>query len=198
MTYLQYQAFLDDSDGFERDEWWAGLTKDYRKQEMREQRFKFANHPRDYVSWYQAITFCRWLSEKLGYDIRLPTEWEWQQAATGGDPNNAYPWGPDWDGSRANTLESGLIRTTTVGMYPLDVSPMGALDMSGNVWEWCLNEYSNPANTQLSGTERRVLRGGSWSYDRLRARAAARLNSDPGGGLSARSFRICCVRPPSL
>jgi len=65
ITFVQFQAFLDDPDGFERDEWWAGLAEKHRKQSMNEQRFKFANHPRESVSWYQTVAFCRWLNAKL-------------------------------------------------------------------------------------------------------------------------------------
>ena len=113
------------------------------------------------MSWYDAVAYCRWLSKRLGYKIELPTEWEWQQAATGGDKANACPWGRDWDSERANTSKSGLSRTTAVGLYPQGASPVGALDMSGNVEEWCLNEYGNPKNVAVSGDERRVVRGGS-------------------------------------
>jgi formylglycine-generating enzyme required for sulfatase activity len=69
--------------------------------------------------------------------LRLPTEWEWQVAAQNGDKRNTYPWGPEWDGRLANTRESGLSRTTAVGMYP--PAPCGAFDLSGNVYDWCLN-----------------------------------------------------------
>ena len=184
ITFIQFQAFLDDPEGFENDTWWAGLTEKYRKQEMAAQRSKFDNHPRDSVSWYQAIAFCRWLTIKLpksgwpqgsipireDWQIRLPTEWEWQQAATGGNPANEYPWGSEWDNRRANTRDAGLSRATAVGMYPqgaalpiqMDGSQLEVLDLSGNVWEWCLNDCDNPENIGLSSSEYRVLRGGAF------------------------------------
>ena len=157
---------------------------------------RFDNHPAENVSWYDAIAFCRWLSEKLGYEVRLPTEWEWQQAATGGNPNNEYPWGPKWDSNKANTLESGLSRTTAVGMYPEGVSPVGVLDMSGNVDEWCLNEYKNPKRVDFSGEGSRALRGGSWNYDRNDARCADRSwNDHPDDRIIGVGFRLACTSP---
>jgi len=55
--------------------------------------------------------------------VRLPTEWEWQQAATGGNPAYEYPWGDAWQPGYANTRESGVSRTTAVGIYPQGASP---------------------------------------------------------------------------
>jgi formylglycine-generating enzyme required for sulfatase activity len=73
---------------------------------------------RDILTHYMGST-CRWLTFRLGYEVRLATEWEWQLAATSGDPNRKYPWGPpDWDARRANTNENGLMHTIAVGMYP--------------------------------------------------------------------------------
>ncbi|MBE2270801.1 MAG: DUF4062 domain-containing protein, partial [Anaerolinea sp.] len=54
ITYAQYQAFLDAPDGFDRDEWWADMPERFQKQPMEKQAFKYANHPRESVSWYQA------------------------------------------------------------------------------------------------------------------------------------------------
>ena len=116
VTWIQYRSFLKAKDGYRNESWWKGLAKHHDK--PGEQYRKLDNHPAENVSWYDAVAFCRWLTERMGYEIRLPTEWEWQQAATGGDPANVYPWGPDWDSDRANTNESGLSRTTAVGMYP--------------------------------------------------------------------------------
>jgi formylglycine-generating enzyme required for sulfatase activity len=147
------------------------------------------------VSWYDAVAYCRWLSAKLGFDIRLPTEWEWQQAATGGEPVNEYPWGAGWDVERANTYESRLGRTTAVGMYPHGASPVGALDMSGNVWEWCLNLYENPDVIDLSNSSGRVVRGGSWGNAPLSARACSRNGFDPLFRYDDFGFRVCCSSP---
>jgi formylglycine-generating enzyme required for sulfatase activity len=137
------------------------------------------------------MAFCRWLSARLGYEVRLPNEWEWQQAATGGNPANVYPWGPEWDGNCVNTYESKLSRTTAVGLYPQGASPVGALDMSGNVWEWCLNEYDKPQNVTISGYSRRVVRGGSWSSYQAHARAAYRNYDTPDNLIVG--FRLACA-----
>lgn len=153
------------------------------------------NYPAENVSWYDAMAFCRWLSAHLGYELRLPTEWEWQQAATGGDPAREYPWPGNWDSGRANTYESSLNRTTGVGLYPAGGSPVGALDMAGNVWEWCLNEYEGPESTPRSGDARRVVRGGSWSDRQYGARAAYRYYSDPGRRGKFLGLRVVCLSP---
>lgn len=137
---------------------------------------------------------CEWLSARLGYEVRLPTEWQWQQAATGGDPAKPYPWG-EWEEGRANTVESELERVTPVGLYPHGCSVQGVLDLAGNVWEWCLNQYDAPRNVSLVGEARRVVRGGSWNYSRADARCASRLLSHPGDRFCSLGFRLVCVSP---
>jgi formylglycine-generating enzyme required for sulfatase activity len=184
VTWAQYHSFLQAEDGYRQRRWWRGLAK--RETEPGEQYRQQDNHPAENVSWYDAVAFCRWLSARLGYEVRLPTEWEWQQAATGGDPTREYPWRADWDPAYANVWESGLSRTNAVGVYLQGASPVGALDMSGNVWEWCLNEHDHPQRIGLSGTARRVVRGGSWSDDQVSARASSRNDFAPG----ARSFNV--------
>jgi len=114
VTYIQYQAFLEASDGYHNSVWWQGLL--FQVSEPGRQFQQYDNHPAENACWLEVMAFCCWLSARLGYEIRLPTEWEWQQAATGGNPANVYPWGPDWDDGRVNTYESGLQRSTAVGM----------------------------------------------------------------------------------
>ncbi len=163
VTNIQFQAFIDAYDGYGNSTWWDGIAPS-----PAPSRSTWLEHngPRTDVSWYEAIAFCRWLSARPGKSIRLPTEWEWQQAATGGDPKNIYPWGPEWDAIQANSDASELRRTTAVGMYPNGATKQGALDMAGNVWEWCVNKYEKPDSRSASDInqldEGRVVRGGSW------------------------------------
>jgi formylglycine-generating enzyme required for sulfatase activity len=115
VTYRQYRAFLDDPEGYRNPAWWTDLPG---QKKPGEPRWPVGNRPAERVSWYDAMAYARWLSARLGYEVRLPSEWEWQHAATGGKPDREYPWGKEWDAARANTHESGLGQTTAVGMYP--------------------------------------------------------------------------------
>lgn len=208
ITYCQFQAFLEDKEGWNRDEWWNGIPEKFKKQKMREQRFKYSTHPRDNVNWYQAVAFTRWLAAKLpdnGYPegvsalgtdsedtwtIRLPTEWEWQQAATLGNPENVYPWGAKWSELKANTHETGLHRTVAVGMYPYGASPAGVLDMGGNIREWCLNEYRQIDQVALDSTHARSLRGASYDCVKDFSRSVARHSDDPDEQPSDDGIRV--------
>ncbi|MDS4042074.1 MAG: SUMF1/EgtB/PvdO family nonheme iron enzyme, partial [Candidatus Competibacter sp.] len=193
VTHSQYRAFLEAEDGYHHSVWWSGLLGQVDKPGRQFNRRD--NHPAENLCWLEAMAFCRWLGAKLGYEVRLPTEWEWQQAATGGNPANQYPWGPEWDGNCANTYESELSRSTAVGLYPHGISPVGALDMSGNVWEWCLNEYDNPRNVAPAGDARRVVRGGSWDNLQADARAGHRGDAPPNDRVDDAGVRVVCAAP---
>jgi hypothetical protein len=194
VTWIQYRSFLEAKDGYRDKSCWEGLAE--RWDVPREQIRKLDNHPAEFVHWYDAMAFCRWLTKRLDYELRLPTEWEWQQAATGGNPANEYPWGADWDSSRANTGESDLKQSTPVGLYPHGSSLVGALDMSGNVWEWCLNEHKNPKRVDLNSKENRSVRGGSWNVDLDLARCAYRHYYYPDSRFNGIiGFRVCCASP---
>ncbi len=205
-TYAQFQAFLEATDGFGDDRWWIQMPDEYRKQEIANQRTKTANSPRDSVSWYQAVAFTRWLDAKyreygqfegLGvraedWQLRLPTEWEWQWTAQGGAKAQPYPWG-SWQEGLANTSEAGLNRTTAVGMYSQGAAHCGALDMAGNLWEWCLNKRDGAKVLEHlidSSGDSRVLRGGAFYDGRNFAAASARFNYNPSNRLSAYGFRV--------
>ncbi len=190
VTNAQWQMFMD-AGGYRERRWWSEVGWQTREQEewiqprfWNDQRFNGANQPVVGITWYEANAFCRWLSDHLGYDVRLPSEAEWEQAARGSD-GRIYPWGNDWDANRANTAESGIGATTPVGCYPDGAGPCGALDMSGNVFEWTATPWMD--NYEASdGTAREtedggafVWRGGAWSYHRGFARCACRTFSLP-------------------
>ena len=68
ITYRQFEAFVEAEDGFKNSRWWKDLSADQdHKNKPGEQNFKFYNHPRENVSWYDAIAFCRWLNSRLGW-----------------------------------------------------------------------------------------------------------------------------------
>jgi formylglycine-generating enzyme required for sulfatase activity len=198
ITYAQFQAFIDAPDGFSNQQWWEGLHEDGLNQQNGgpdAQSWLIANHPRENVSWYDAMAFCRWLSAKLGYTITLPTEEQWEKAARGTD-GREYPYPGEIDPTRGNTDETGIGQTSAVGIFLDGVSPYGVLDMSGNVWEWTLTEYEGKISNNLSNNERRVVRGGSWDYYDDFARAASRRDGDPGFRFYNLGFRLCCGAVP--
>lgn len=194
VTWIQYRAFLEADDGYKDPIWWQRL--DSQVEESHLQFNERDNHPVVNVTWWEAVAFCEWLKNKLGFEIRLPTEWEWQQAATGGDPHNKYPWGPAWKCGYANTIENRLQVTTAVGLYPHGASPVGALDMIGNVWEWCLDELENIRRDEPSVENLRSVRGGSWLSDQDTAHCGYRDNGDvPLHRLNRVGFRLFCSSP---
>lgn len=163
ITNFQFQSFLNADDGYQDPKWWKNIEQ---ISAPNRSTWLENNSPRTDVSWFEAVAFCRWLGARLGQAVRLPTEWEWQQAATAGNSKNPYPWGPDWDAIRANSYESELGRTTAVGVYPNAATKQGVFDMAGNVWEWCVNKYEKPNSRSASDIDQsndfRVIRGGSW------------------------------------
>jgi iron(II)-dependent oxidoreductase len=172
-----------------------------------------SNCPAAEMTWHDARAVCGWLTGewrkqgKIAADevVRLPTEAEWEKAARGTD-GRVYPWGNEWDKDRCNTSESGLGRTSAVGMYPAGISPYGCLDMAGNVWEWTSSlwgktfikpDFRYPyrpddgrENLEAGDEILRVLRGGSWSSDQDNARCAYRVRNFPNDRDVIMGFRV--------
>ncbi len=224
ITYAQYQAFVDAPDGYRNPEWREGLAEYFGSNGTRlEQRWPIANRPRERVSWPEAVAFCRWLTAQArrrpdllpdpvlmarldaGWSIRLPTEAEWVKAARGWD-DRRYPWGGQaYESGRANVDETdkksgphNLQETSAVGMYPHGASPFGVEEMSGSVWEYCLNKYKNPADLDSAGNDRRARRGGSWGSNPDRASVAARDDDFGNNDVDDIGFRVVCAASPSL
>jgi formylglycine-generating enzyme required for sulfatase activity len=153
-----------------------------------------------HVSWIDAKSYCEWLSKKERAKYRLPTEAEWEYAAKGGKLSKGF-------------LFSGSNSPDEVGWYDsvsnFDIHPVGKKipnelgihDMSGNVFEWCLDKFdkgyyknSPPANpvNETSG-DKRVARGGSWSLGKEYGKNTSRqrFSEDVTGGNIG--FRVCRV-----
>jgi formylglycine-generating enzyme required for sulfatase activity/tRNA A-37 threonylcarbamoyl transferase component Bud32 len=166
------------------------------------------DHPVVNVLWEEAAAYCRWAG------LRLPTEAEWERAASWDGKTKAkflYAWGDERPGPRSSRFanladeslrrarpelavevfdgyEDGFAQTAPVGSFPLGASPVGALDMTGNVAEWCEDEFDtfmyahsprkNPVGRQDNGGH--VARGGSWCQEAWRARTTYR-NLPPNG-----------------
>lgn len=198
ITFGQFQTFIDASDGFGQAQWWAGLPRQEKK--PGDQTFPFSNHPREGVNWLDAVAFCRWLSARLGFEIRLPTEPEWEKAARGED-GRLYPWGHEYVSGYANVDERSaristyaLESTTAVGVFPASsASPYGVMDMCGNVWEWCLNEFADPQRTGLEGSGERALRGGAYFFEPAQARTTSRIGASARMRYERYGFRVVRV-----
>ena len=198
ITYAQFQCFIEAEDVYD-PHWWQGLPEN--EQTWGEQAFPYANHPRERVSWYQAIAFCRWLSDKLDQEIDLPLEQEWEVAARYPD-GRIYPWGDEFDPTKANTNDKSgekVGQTTAVSIYPSGKNEaLDLYDMSGNVWEWCRNKYEKPEDDQIDDSgDRRVVRGGSWGLNQNLTRAAYRLSFNPDDRGDLIGFRVVVRRPLS-
>ncbi|HMW21868.1 MAG TPA: SUMF1/EgtB/PvdO family nonheme iron enzyme [Burkholderiaceae bacterium] len=177
VTNRQWQAFVDDN-GYQNDRWWSGFEH---RPQPKSPNWSDPTAPRETINWFEAMAFCHWLSFRMGQLVCLPTEWQWERAVRGVE-GRQYPWGMDWDSSKANT--GNLVgKTTLVGIYPngttLDEgkNSTGILDLAGNVWEWCLNDYDRP--DRLYPQSEAVVRGGSWSGSAESCRATYRIRIDP-------------------
>jgi toxoflavin biosynthesis protein ToxD len=159
VTNLEYREFLMASGlGALPTSWRFGCYPDHR-----------ANHPVWTVHPGHAEAYASWLSERSGRLFRLPSEAEWEYAASGG-LDREYPWGDEFLPDHANTVDDGPLTTTPVGIYPEGRSPFGADDMAGNVEEFVADDYAPYPGGQVVNDDLRVsvgsyrvARGGSFT-----------------------------------
>ena len=169
------------------------------------------SHPVVSISWHDAQTYCRWLTQQLtasgrltalaaqsnipqsNIEIRLPSEAEWEKAARGSSDKRVYPWVDTFKAARANCVELGLNNTTPVGIFPNGTSPYGCLDMAGNVWEWTRSLWG-PWDEQKSRAEPEF----SYPYDPTDGRENLAAGDEVqrvvrGGGFFNGQFDVRCA-----
>jgi hypothetical protein len=193
VTNAQFQLFLNDPQGYLNPRWWdfSPFARAWRMENVHPlaSQFQGEERPRDNVTWYEAMAFCNWLSEKIGVRVCLPTRQQWQRAAKGND-NRVYPWGNHFDTSVCNTRESRIRQTTLVMRYDQGVSPFGVYDMAGNVWEWCLNGAYEDCDTATNAS--RAVQGGSYISAHERAQNNFNFILSPEYHYGSIGFRLAC------
>jgi formylglycine-generating enzyme required for sulfatase activity len=157
------------------------------------------DRPVECVKWSEAIAFCQKLSELLKQDIDLPSETMWEWAARGATKSKGYTY------SGSNNLDEvgwyrGNSGSKTQPVGQKKPNELGIYDMSGNVWEWCKDNWTDNANvlsqdgtalTQGGDSTYRAVRGGSWNYSPEYCRCALRSWDPPDNWLNDRGFRVC-------
>ena len=196
ITNAQYRAFVEATNrpaprGHNGEATWADETLNSDTQ------------PVVGVTWFDAQAFAEWIGGSL------PTEAQWERAARGAE-GRIYPWGntPPKARQHANFARR-YNRPVPVGQFPKGESPNGIADLAGNVWEWCLDEYSptfyqqqdgetseNPLNLRFRDVLRaRVIRGGAWDVGRAFLRSGLRFKFYPLDSTHTIGFRVVRPRP---
>jgi formylglycine-generating enzyme required for sulfatase activity len=163
-------------------------------------------HPVTFVSWPDALAYCRWLESHLkkpGWRVTLPTEAEWEKAARGTD-GRRFPWGNDERNGRANYLAGGSASTskgtTPVGFFQCPDCAHGLADMSGNVWEWTGSPYQpypydeRDDRVNLDADALWTIRGGHFGDPARMVRTTVRTGADPGARRAFIGFRVALRR----
>ena len=204
VTNAQYKKFVDANPQWGKDQIPTRYHDGNYLKHWTGNGYGRGNYPVVYVSWYGAMAYAKWAGK------RLPTEAEWEKAARGGLLGKKYPWGNSLDSNKAKYRGGGA---TAVGTYP--PNGYGLYDMTGNVWEWCLDAYDadfykssphrNPiaraasiiqaTRTFTNAKTPCVLRGGAWSNSGSALRVANRRRFNPVLTDNSSGFR--CVRAVS-
>jgi gamma-glutamyl hercynylcysteine S-oxide synthase len=144
-----------------------------------------ADFPVVNVSWQDANDYAAWAGK------RLPSEAEWEFAARAKD-SRAYPWGSNWDATKANTSESKVNHPVEVTSYADAANPLGLLNLTGNVWEWTAGDVTSYKDSSVTLAPGKVIRGGAFYAPKERATTTFRGFAPPDKQAAGIGFR--CVK----
>lgn len=210
ITQEQFRAFIKADDGYYNEDWWTKAGWEFHNSHELKPFVSHTdppNFPQYNVSWFEAMAFCRWLSDRLNKKIRLPSEIQWEKAARG-NGDRIFPWGDEVDTNLCNIAETEIRSVSPVGCFPNPDNPWGKdgpLDMCGNVWDWCTTICEKEGGTLFSypyeprdGREDenlgndylRIVRGGSFTNIPLLARITFRGRDRPSFRRPRQGFRV--------
>ncbi len=160
--------------------------------------FRHPKQPVVAVSWFEAVAYCKWLSEMTGRRFRLPTEAEWERAARGGAEGQLYPWGNEPPHTRSHYAERWKNGPEPVRQSGPNL--FGLFEMCENVHEWCsdwfqADYYSSSAERNPPGPstgDRKASRGGSWRHHVKISRCSTRSSIPPEFQYADYGFRVAC------
>ncbi|MEG4327894.1 ergothioneine biosynthesis protein EgtB [Microcoleus sp. herbarium5] len=175
VTCRQYRDFME-SGGYQNPDWWSADGWKWLQSAKVDRPLywsenpAFNNHPVCGVSWYEAEAYCNFIGK------RLPSEAEWEKAASWDTTNQTYriyPWGEEQPNGSLCNHGNNIANTSPVDAFPKGASAIGCCDMLGNVWEWTASTfdaypgfesypYRGYSQVYFDG-EHRVLKGGSWA-----------------------------------
>jgi formylglycine-generating enzyme required for sulfatase activity/energy-coupling factor transporter ATP-binding protein EcfA2 len=209
VTVAQFNAFIEDDEGYSSDRWWTPDGTSWRRSELSKRAtvLEGLTLPQVNVNWYEAVAYCKWATSRLGFQVRLPTEAEWEKACRGTD-GRIFPWGSIPDQEISNTFGLDVGRVLPVGALGTGLSFWGDSapdDMIGNVWEWCSSAVESAAD-QLFGYPydaadgredldlppnwMRAARGGHFGSLSILARCSYRGRDFPFLQLPRQGFRV--------
>jgi iron(II)-dependent oxidoreductase len=199
VTNAAYAGFVADG-GYDDRRWWGDAGWAWRQEaDLRHPEFwrpegdgkwsrlRFGwredlplDEPVQHVCWHEAEAYARWAGK------RLPTEAEWEKAASWGPDGRKrrWPWGQGEPDSRRANLGQALFRPAPVGAYPAGASAYGCQQMIGDVWEWTSSDFDGypgfatfpyrEYSEVFFGSGYKVLRGGSWATSPAAVRSTFR------------------------
>ena len=193
VTNAEYRTFVRQT-GHKTPRHWQGGQSPVRKD----------NHPVVYVSWEDALAYCRWLSKHSRHTYRLPTEAEWEKAAKG-PSGHIYPWGDDPYHLKPANVADAAQHTTPIGYYsPNSDSFYGLADMVGNIWQWTGSlwgkspeapDFAYPYDPRdgredVEAKGFRILRGGPFDFKGRAVPCTTRVKDLPLSRFKTYGFRV--------